>query len=323
MEEKFQVLIENYNLDSKSYELGKQYIAKFSLLELKKLLQSIPVYDSNNILPIQIITDRFIFRKLNSDFIFYEHNYKLTLFQTPLNLNLKKFNKYAFKIDEIEDIFQRTKNVKKKTNITHIINSDYSMSILPITNIIFIIIILFNIIADILIVITLIWLIIFSSYCAIYNMLSLVKFKKSPQKIKLEYSLPLIDKIEKIDISEIIVYAGQLALFGFLVMALLKFSLNFNVPLLIVILIVVIIYFGLLVLFIVDYFSIKSLKKFLLKIISIETQKSRNYDAKQYYLQLGVALEKKNIITAGSFPKLTSILLFLISMVPFISYFYS
>ena len=75
-------------------------------------------------------------------------------------------------------------------------------------------------------------------------------------------------------------------------------------------------------LFIIDYFTTNSLKKFLLKIISIETQKSQDFDTKQYYLQLGIAIEKKSIITAGSFPKLTSILLFLVSMIPIISYFY-
>ncbi|MFX1393027.1 MAG: hypothetical protein ACFFAH_05565 [Promethearchaeota archaeon] len=322
MEEKIQVLIENYNLESNSYELGKQYIKYFSLLELKSLLQKIPVYKSKKVLPIQIVTEKFILRKLSSNLFFYEDNYKPILFQTPINLDLNKFENHVFKIDEIEEIFQITKRIKKKSKILQFINNDYSMFILPLANIILIFILLFSGITDIPIIIVLIWLIIFSSYCAIYNLFSLIKIKKYPQKIKIEYSLPLIDKIEKIDFSEIIVYAGQLALFGFLVMHFLQFSLNFNIALIIVILIIVFFYFCLIVLFFIDYFTTNKLKKFLLKIISNETQKSQDFDTKRYYLQLGIAIEKRSIITAGSFPKLTSILLFLISMIPIISYFY-
>ncbi|MFX1394967.1 MAG: hypothetical protein ACFFAH_15545 [Promethearchaeota archaeon] len=322
MEEKIHVLIENYNLESNSYELGKQDIKYFSLLELKSLLLKIPVYNSNSVLPIQIITDKFIFRKLSSNLFFFEDNYKHILFQTPVNLDLNKIENHQFKIDEIEEIFQITKRIKKKNKILQIINNDYSMLILPIANMILIFFLLFSGITDAPIIIVLIWLIIFSSYCAIHNLFSLIKIKKNPQKIKIEYSLPLIDKIEKIDISEIIVYAGQLALFGFLVMHFLQFSLNFNISLIIIILIIVFFYFSLIVLFIIDYFTTNNLKKFLLKIISIETQKSQDFDTKRYYLQLGIAIDKKSIITTGSFPKLTSILLFLISIVPIISYFY-
>ena len=322
LQDKYKILIENYNLRTKRYELGKQHIKEWSLSTIKSFLKRIPIQDSKSVLPIQIITNNFLIRKISSDLFFYDDNYKFTLFQTPIDLDWNKLQDHIINIDDVDSIFHIDKKIKHKCSISHLINNDYSMSILPIANIFFLIYILISSAINVFILILLIWLIVFSSYCAFHNILSLVKIKRNPQKIKIEFRIPLLDKIERIDVSEIIVYAGQLALFGFLISYLLKFSIDYILPLGFIIIIIVSIYFGLVILFIIDYFSTNKLKNLLLKAVSVEIQRSRSIDSKQYYLQLAIAIEKKNIITAGSFPKFISILLFLISIFPIISYFY-
>jgi len=323
MEENFKILIENYNLRTKSYELGKQEVLELNSPQLKILLKEIPVLDSEDFLSVQIVTENLILRKLSNDLYFYDDNHQLTIFQTPVDIDLTKFEEHLFKINEIEEILQIIKPIKKKSNIIRILNNDYSMIILPIANIFFIIIILLTRVSNALIIIILIWLIAFSAYCAIYDMISIIKVGKNPQKIKLEYIIPLIGKIEKIDISEIIVYIGQLGLLGFLVMYFLEFSFHFSIPLLIIIIIISFFYIGLISLFTLEYFSMRKIKRFLLKIVSYEIHKSLDIELKQFYLILSNILERKNIISAGSFPKFTSILLFLISIFPIITYFYS
>ena len=84
MEENFKVLIENYNLEKKSYELGKQEVLGLNSAQLKTLLKEIPVLDSEAFLPIQIVTENLILRKLSNDLYFYDDNHQLTIFQTPV-----------------------------------------------------------------------------------------------------------------------------------------------------------------------------------------------------------------------------------------------
>lgn len=320
MVDKFKIYIENYNLETKNYELGKQQIGEYSFTKIKHLLLDIPVLDHDTTLPITIATARFIFRRLSHDIFFFEENLILTVFQTPVDISHKNSKKHLFKINELKEIFQITKRIKKKKKLSLIVENDYSMCIFPIANIILIIIILLSNIENLFIVITLIWLVVFSSYCAIYNVIAIIKLKKNPQKIKLEYSLPIIDKIERIDISEMIVYCGQIGLFGFLVFYLLEYAYHYSIVL-IVISFIAFIYLGVVILFFIDYFSEKSTKRFILKVLAYHIQHLRSLEAKQYYSQLAIALEKKRIITTGSFSKLISILLFLTSIIPVISFF--
>ena len=77
MEDDIEVLIENYDIFTNSYKLGHQYIGSFSIDKLKSILLEIPVDESQSLYPVQIITNKYIFNKLNEDDYICEANQRL------------------------------------------------------------------------------------------------------------------------------------------------------------------------------------------------------------------------------------------------------
>jgi len=97
MQDKFTVLIKNYDKNQKLYAFGKQKIIDMSIDQIKALLEEIPIIDESEKTPIQIITRDLIISKEDKNKYTYEYN-KLFFHYSKL-----KF-KNSFQIEDFNNI---------------------------------------------------------------------------------------------------------------------------------------------------------------------------------------------------------------------------
>lgn len=113
---KFDVLIRNYNLESKKYQFGTQIIKSLSNEEFIKLIEEIPKPDKDKPIQIEIVTKDLILQKSEDGNLQYKHNRIIPYMITH------KF-KGRLKSSELKDFNKKVKKkqAKKKIIITSVI----------------------------------------------------------------------------------------------------------------------------------------------------------------------------------------------------------
>jgi hypothetical protein len=76
-ENKTEILIKNWNYEKEVIELGRNEILNLSIEEIHGLLLDIPSLEKNNLIPVLVVTNDFIIRKIDKENIEFAYNYKL------------------------------------------------------------------------------------------------------------------------------------------------------------------------------------------------------------------------------------------------------
>jgi len=209
MEEKITVLVENFNIKKSKYEFGKQNISKVTIPALKKILKELP-FGEEVLIPPRIITDKLFITTHNDDWYYFNDNNKTSFFMNFKDSKYEKKKGFKFKLDELEDLFNPSKKSKKMKVITIILNIiDKAWFFFVVLNIFFFINLLIQElntpVANMIFLIFLLWLNFFCIYSLSYGISKVIKLRKNPQKIKLEYSIPFITSFETVDVSEAVI----------------------------------------------------------------------------------------------------------------------
>jgi len=321
MEETTQILVENFNIKDLKYEFGKQNLTEVTISSLKKILKELP-FGKDVLIPPRIITDKLIIEKRGDDSYFFRNNYKTSYFMSDKETNWEKEFGYGFTLQELEDLFKKKEESSNLKKISLFIQSTLDR--------LWILYIFFNIFffigqlnqelnkqnLNIVYVIFLIWINIFCVYSIGYSIKKLVKLKKEPQRIKLEYSIPFINSFETVDVSEIIIVIGQFFLYGFTHIYGLNF---FNLFLLVVVCILLVI--PLLYYKNEFYFNSKSKDLVLQRLFSI-IHNHLEGNEKQTYLQVSIVLKEKPLLSSEKIPKFFTLFSILLTFIPIISYLF-
>ena len=315
--------MENFNTDTKEYELGKQQMLNASIQEIKVLLTQIPSRKDNlDLIPARIVSKEHIFSKFDDSYYHYEDNYSFSLFIST-SLYTDRVRGHKFKIEDFDNIVTKSKK-SKVVNITNYISYglDRLWLLLPIA----IIYVLVKIIlaeikkedANLIIMPFMFWLIAFCVYSIIYSIKKFKKFRKNPQKVLIRYDFPLFDFFNTLDASEFIIITGQFALFFFASF----YNANFSLSEIIYYSCVSITLISNTYSFIKNYKRNKNFKEFFQQILLRKIHSEVKPSEKQYYLQLAVLLKNKPLISVEKIPKFFTLLSVLLTFIPIVTYFF-
>jgi len=315
--------VENFNTETKKYEIGKQQILDASFQEIKDLLTQIPSRKDNlDLIPARIVSKEHIFSKFDDSYYYFEDNYSFSLFISS-SLYTNRVRGLKFKMEDFDKIVTRSKK-SKAVKIRNIISYtvDRLWLLFPIVNILFLV----NIIsaeikkvdANLIIIFFLSWLIAFCGYTIIFCINKFKKFRKNPQKILIKFDFPLLDFFTTLDASEFTIIIGQIFLYLFAVF----YDANFSL--------FEIFYYSIVPIslipnsqsFIKKYKRNKNLKEVFQQVLLRKIHSELKPREKQYYLQLAVLFKNKPLISAEKIPKLFTLLSVLLTFIPVVTYFF-
>jgi len=319
MEEKISALIENFNTEELKYELGRQEIKDLSIPELRNLLDSLPIHE-DGVLLTRIITKKYIFMRINEDLFACNPNQSLSFFK---EYKKESHKSREFRHEDLENILYSTKPkkslIRRVREILHFIYNK-SWFIFPILSIIIFISLIIQEInkpsINLVFITFLLWIIIFCIYSLSYGIFKTIKIWRNPQKIKIEYSLPFLNLVESINISESIIAFGQF--FIFLISTYLIGDLDLIV---IILLIILSISFGILLFSEVMLYYIFKKNKWIYtqQLKNLVNNKLQGND-RLYYFQIVKIFEDQPIIVSEKIPSFYTIFSILITFTPIIAY---
>ncbi len=318
---KIKILVENFNYETEKYELGKQDIFFASIREIERILTQIPsIKEIKASIPVRIVSKDFIFLKFNDNTYYYEPNLSFSLFIIDSQFtNIK----YQFKLEELQDIITKSKKSKfdKFGKVSSII-IDNLWLVLPITNTIALIrIILSEIskqVANLIIVSFMFWLISFCIYSVIYGIRIFNKFRNNPQKIIVQYDIPLLDSFSTLNVSEFIIIAGQIALIIFADFYEAKFTIFDIIKYFCFFLSIFSKTWG----FSKAYKRNRALKEFNIQLLLYKMQTELKSSEKQYLLYITSLIKRKPLTSVEKIPKFISLFSILLTFIPIITYFF-
>ncbi len=315
--------MENFNVETKKYELGKQQMIDASFQEIKDLLTQIPpLKDNLGSIPVRIVSKEYIFSKLDDSNYYFESNYYFSFFITP-PWNTMTGRGFWFKIEDFDKIVYRSKK-SKVVKITNIIFRliDRFWLIIPILNILILVRIILaeinKVEANFIIISFMFWLIAFCVYSIIYGINKFKKFRKNPQNILIRYDFPLLDFFNTLDASEFTIITGQIALIMFTGF----YNANFSLSDIFYYSSVSIILIPNTYDFIKNYKRNKNLKEVFQQLLFYKIHSDLKPSEKQYYLQLAVLFKNKPLISVEKVPKLFTLLSVLLTFIPIVTYFF-
>jgi hypothetical protein len=315
--------VENFNAETKKYELGKQQIFDASFQEIKDLLTQITsIKESLGLIPARIVSKEHIFSKLDDSNYYFENNYSFSLLIAP-SLYTDRVRGHMFKIEDFDKIVTKSKKSKgvKITNITSYV-LDRLWLAFPILNIITLIKIILAEIkkgeVNFIIISFMFWLIAFCVYSIIFSINKFIKFHKNPQKILIRFDFPLLNFFNTLDASEFTIITGQIAIILFTGFYDASFSLWD------------IIYYSCISIslisniysFIKNYKRNKNFKEVFQKLLFNKIHSDLKTSEKQYYLQLAVLFKNKPLISVEKIPKFFTLLSVLLTFIPIATYFF-
>lgn len=321
--ETFEILVENFNTETKKYELGKQQIFSASFQEIKDILTQIPSRKDNlDLIPARIVSKEHIFSKFDDSYYYFEDNYSFSLFITPPLYSIR-VRGLKFKMEDFDKIVTRSKK-SKAVKITNIISYviDRLWLTFPFVNILLLVNIIFAEIqkgdSNLIIMSFMFWLIAFCVYSIIFSINKFKKFRKNPQKILIKFDFPLLDFFNTLDASEFTIVTGQIALFLFAVFYDANFSF-FEIS-----------YYSIVSIslifdtyrFIKNYKRNKNLKEVFQQLLLRKIHSELKPSEKQYFLQLAVLLKNKPLISVEKIPKFFTLLSVLLTFIPIVTYFF-
>ncbi|MFX1567985.1 MAG: hypothetical protein ACFFCV_06430 [Promethearchaeota archaeon] len=322
MEGTVKILVENFNIKDLKYEFSGQDISEVTLPSLKNILKEIS-YDQDVLFPPRIITNKLIITKHNQESYRVKDNKKISYFR-DFDINKKDERKGSiYTLDGLIHIINNSKRPIWKKIFAIVLNF-ISKAWFTITwyNIIafFILLVLEVYTPDVNIVVPifLFWLLIFCFYSLYYGIYTMRKLRIDPQKIKLEYSIPFTNSFETINISEAIIVFGQFFLFGFTVI----YRRELNVVTIIVFIAMVILLIFEILTFIRNYTGNKTLKSKSLQNLYKIVYNHLEENEKQVYLQIAIALEKKQLLSSQKIPKFLTLFSLLLTFIPIIAYLF-
>jgi len=319
---KIKIIVENFNTKTKKYELGRQEILLASNQEIKDLLTHIPSIEAiKNSIPTRIVSEKFIFQKLNDDLYNYEDNYPVSFFiWTPLYTTTGRG--FPFKLEDFDNIVKKFK-ISQFSKIYNKFSRflDLIWVLFPLLNIAA----MLNIItaeikkgdSNLLILSFMLWLIGFCVYSLIYSIKKYIKIHKKPQKILIRYDFPLLEYFNTLDTSEFTIVLGQIALLLF------TDFYNADFPLT-----QILIYTGAAMLLMLNTYNFfksynrnKSIKEDTQQLLLRNIHSKLNPSEKQYNLQLAVLLKNKPLISVEKVPKFFTLFSVLLTFFPIVTYF--
>jgi len=315
--------VENFNAETKKYELGKQQMLNASFQEIKVLLTQIPsIKDSLGLIPARIVSKEHIFSKSNDSYYYFEYNYSFSLLIAP-TLYTDRIRGHTFKIEDFDKIVTRPKKSKgvKTTNIIFYVLNRLWLAF-PILSIITLSKVILAEIkkgeVNFIIMSFMFWLIAFCVYSIIFSINKFIKFHKNPQKILIRYDFPLLNFFNTLDASEFTIITGQIAIILF------TGFYDANISLW-----DIIYYSGISISlisstcsFIKNYKRNKNLKEVFQQLLLLKIHSDLKPSEKQYYLQLAVLFKNKPLISVEKVPKLFTLLSVLLTFIPIVTYFF-
>lgn len=103
---KFDILIRNYNIESKKYQFGTQIIKSLSNDEFIKLIDEIPKPDEEKPIQIEIVTEDLIIQKSDDGNLQYNYN-------RVFPFKIRQRFKGKLKLSELKDFNKKSKNLLK------------------------------------------------------------------------------------------------------------------------------------------------------------------------------------------------------------------
>lgn len=317
------ILLENFNSETEMYELGKQEIFSTSIQETEKILTQIPsITETKTSIPARIVLEDFIFLKFDDSYYYYETNLSFSLFIVDTQFTSMKRG-FLFKIEDFRNIL--TKSKKSKFNKIDKVTSqivDKLWLVFPITNTIALIKIIFDEIsssaANLIIMSFIFWLISFCVYSVIYGIMKFKNFHNNPQKIIIQYDIPLLDFFNTLDASEFIIIASQIALILFVDV----YDANFTILDLIYYCSIITSSFLKITSFRKAYKRNKALKETFLQLLLSQVQTEPNSSEKQYLLYIASLFKDKPLLSVEKIPKFISLFSILLTFIPIITYFF-
>lgn len=171
---------------------------------------------------------------------------------------------------------------------------------------------------NIVFVIFLIWINIFCVYSLGFGIKKLIKLKKEPQRIKLEYSIPYINSFETVNVSEMIIVFGQFFLNGFILI----YGREFNI-IDILVSVVMCIFLGLPLLnYINQYYYNREIKDLILQRLFNIIHNHLKGEEKQNHLRIAIILKEKPLLSSEKIPKFSTLFSLLLTFIPIISYLF-
>ena len=315
--------MENFNAETKKYELGKQQILDASFQEIKDLLTHFPSRKDNiDLIPARIVSKEHIFSKFDDSNYYLEDNYSFSLFISP-PLYINRVRGHKLKIEDFDKIATRSKKSRffKISNIIIYIY-DKIWLMFPITNIFAFVKIISAEIkkgdSNLIIISFMFWLIAFCVYSIVFSIYKFEKFRKNPQKIIIRLDFPLLDFFNTLDASEFTIITGQIALFLFTCFYDPSFSLSEKYFFSFVLIFLILNTYN----FIKNYKWNKILKDVYQRLLFYKIHSDLKPSEKQYYLQLAVLFKDKPLISVEKIPKFFTLLSVLLTFIPIVTYFF-
>ncbi|MBA7674745.1 hypothetical protein ES703_82968 [subsurface metagenome] len=322
MEEAISILVENFNIEESKYEFGKQVVTEVTVPLLKEILNALP-FGKDVLIPPKITTDKVIIERMNEKYYWYEYNINFSYFMKRGIDEYGRLKRHTFKLEQLEKFFEKKEKSKVKKGFAVlrglIENFWYLIVILNIW--FFIKLLLLELRKpnlNVVFLIFLIWLTIFCVYSLSYGIFNLIKLKKEPRKIKLEYSFPFDNSFETVDVSETIIVFGQFFLNGFTVIY--EFELKFSD---IVLLVIILILLGIVIFtFLAEYTYNNNLKDLILQRLFWIIHNHLKGIEKQSYMQIAIKLGEKPLISSDKIPRFSTLFSVLLTFIPIISYLF-
>jgi len=322
MKEEFTILVENFNTKELKYEFGKQQIIKTSIPSLKNIIREFN-FGEEVLIPPRVITNRFIIQKLDDEMYFFYRNYKYSYFMLSTDILNTYKTTNRFKLDELEDIFERPESSKARRALNIFLNIiDRSWFFYVVMNFLFFLFLLIQEAnkteVNMILLIFLVWLIIFCIYSLSYGIYKTFKLRKENRRIKIEYSIPFINSFNTVDVSEAIIVFGQFFLYGFTTIYDRGFHIARIIPL---------IFLGVLVILVLldfkqEYNYNYFFKHLYLQWLLLIVHNHLNGEEKQTYLHICTTMKEKPLLSSEKLPKFFTLFSLLLTFIPIISYLF-